>query len=492
MLKRLLVVLWGISAVICQAATVSPDWDAPRIRGARSAEAPTIEFSYQKEVRFKDGAVQTESGKVTLASDFIYVEAADARYLDDFALCRTMTWKATDTEFNNDSCFVSPAFRILELKNRRYLQSLLNMATGDKKSAQETKLASYWPEQELAVVDKTSLPLVQSQAGEQIVWSVEDEAVARLSNAGEPFSDAERKAIARYFARHVGLHPQILKAVLENGQIPHGIAIESNHANRRATETIRFSNVRRLTAQYPLPAHLKPAIVRMSEGNTVYASGLKSSLKAIAGTMESPKPGFDEALTQMQSAAASDQMEQALMWFFLITQQYTAELQPDSGRLAKIRALGPVLTKTIEGPKTTQFWQASNLAGSTEVSEGREAAAKYLAGAKQFDGLRFGTFRYVTFANLVRTSKGTDRWDKAIWGSMPSLKDCYWIHIAAYPFASNAFKDLGDHHYSNYEMDRAWQAWDLGRVVDPDWRSGAMASVGEYEARLRAQEPNFF
>jgi hypothetical protein len=172
MLKRLLVVLWGISAVICQAATVSPDWDAQRIRSARPASASAIEFSYQKEVRFKDGTVETENGKVTLASDFAYIEAAGARHLDDFALCRTMSWQASGTEFSNDSCFVSPAFRILELKNRRYLQLLLDAATGDKKSAQETKLASYWPEQELAVVDTTSIPLMRSQTGDQVVWSV--------------------------------------------------------------------------------------------------------------------------------------------------------------------------------------------------------------------------------------------------------------------------------------------------------------------------------
>ncbi|WKL55825.1 hypothetical protein Q1W73_08900 [Asticcacaulis sp. ZE23SCel15] len=492
MLKRLFVVLWGISAVICQAETVSPDWDAQRIRNARPASAEAIEFSYQKEIRFKDGTVETENGKVTLASDFTYTEAADARHLDDFSLCRTMSWKASGTEFNNDSCFVSPAFRILELKNRRYLQSLLDAATGDKKSAQEAKLASYWPEQELAVMDKTSLPLTRKRAADKTVWSVGNEEVATVSLGGQPFSDAERKAVARYFARHTGLHPQILKSVLESGQIPREMVMESHHANRRATETIRFSNVRRLTAQYPLPANLKPAIVRMSQGNTIYASGLKSSLKAVAGNAEPPKPGFDDALAQMQSAAAADQMEQALMWFFLITQQYTAELQPGSAGLAKIRALGPVLTKTIDGPKTGPFWQASNLAGSTEVSEGREAAAKYLAGAKHYDSLTFGTFRYVTFANLVLTSKDTDKWDKAIWASMPSLTDCYWTHIAAYPFASNAFKDLGDHYYGQYEMDKAWQAWDLGRAIDPDWTSGAMVSVGQYETQLREVAPNDF
>lgn len=427
-----------------------------------------------------------------LGSDFTYVEVLNSRHLEDFALCRTLNWTATGSEFNNDSCFVSPAFRALELTNRRYLQALLDKATGDKTSAQEARLAAYWPEQELAVVDKASIPLTSRMVADKTVWLVGNEVVATISLEGADFSNTERKTVTRFLARHIGLHPQILDSVITSGKIPREMVIETYKAFKRSTETFRFSDVRRIRAEYPLPANLKSSLVTRAEGNSVYASGLRQSLKAIAGNAEPPKPTFDEALAQMQSAVAADNMEAALMWFFLITQQYTAELQPDSEGLAKIRALGPVLTKTIEGPKTTTFWEASNLAGSTEVSEGREAAAKYLAGAKQYDSLTFGTFRYVTFANLVRTSRGIDKWDEAILGSMPSLADCCWTHIAAYPYASNAFKDLGDYYYSQYEMDKAWQAWDLGRAIDPHWSSTAMNSVGAYETQLRAASPNAF
>ncbi|MDF2901037.1 MAG: hypothetical protein K0Q62_1096, partial [Phenylobacterium sp.] len=70
--------------------------------------------------------------------------------------------------------------------------------------------------------------------------------------------------------------------------------------------------------------------------------------------------------------------------------------------------------------------------------------------------------------------------------------DNYWIHIAAYPWASNAFKDAGDAYFESFDTPDAWLAYDLGRAVDPEWRSGVMARVGVMEADLRARHPEFF
>jgi len=117
---------------------------------------------------------------------------------------------------------------------------------------------------------------------------------------------------------------------------------------------------------------------------------------------------------------------------------------------------------------------------------------RYLSNADNLDKIEFGTFRYVTFANLVRISGGTKKWDKAIFEKMPSLTDGYWKHIAAYPWASNAFKDLGDTWYVQFEAFRAWEAWDLGRAVDPDWPRGSMQSVTKLEQNIRSAMPDNF
>jgi hypothetical protein len=75
---------------------------------------------------------------------------------------------------------------------------------------------------------------------------------------------------------------------------------------------------------------------------------------------------------------------------------------------------------------------------------------------------------------------------------MPSLADCYWKHIAAYPWASPVFKDLGDYRYSRYEMPEAWEAWDLGRAIDPQSDLWMMREVGQLENKLRQAMPDNF
>ncbi len=104
----------------------------------------------------------------------------------------------------------------------------------------------------------------------------------------------------------------------------------------------------------------------------------------------------------------------------------------------------------------------------------------------------FATFREVTFANLVQG--GTDgRADPALVRLMPgSLPDHYWRHVAAYPWASNVYKDLGDTYLRANDTDDAWLAYDLGRAIDSDWKGGVMRQVVAIEDSLRRTEPDLF
>ena len=106
--------------------------------------------------------------------------------------------------------------------------------------------------------------------------------------------------------------------------------------------------------------------------------------------------------------------------------------------------------------------------------------------------LKFGTFRQVTYANLVSVSDAS-KWDPTIRAAMPARpQDSYWIHIAAYPWAGNAYGDLGDVLGRQYDVGEAWIAYDLGRAVDPHWRDGVLAAVARREADLKARAPDFY
>jgi len=147
----------------------------------------------------------------------------------------------------------------------------------------------------------------------------------------------------------------------------------------------------------------------------------------------------------------------------------------------------------MNDPAAAALWQTQDLAGNPRATGDRQGAARYLAGATALDRMPFGTFRYLTFANLVRVSPESSKWDPAILKLMPTpLVDNYWTHIAAYPWAANAYKDAGDAYFSNYDTPNAWLAYDLGRAVDKEWQSGPMATLAAFEQQLRSTQPDFF
>ena len=192
-------------------------------------------------------------------------------------------------------------------------------------------------------------------------------------------------------------------------------------------------------------------------------------------------------------SAAKTPLE-AMLLFSNLTQQYGAALMtPGPDREALVRKIGPILRRIKQDPEVQAYQRANELAGDPKAVGDREASAQWLASMGRLDALPFGTFRLVTYANLVRNSTGADKWGAAARLAMPEhLADNYWIHIATYPWASNAYKDVGDLHFSSFDTTSAWQAYDLGRAVDSDWRMGVMANVEGLEARVQAAAPDFF
>ncbi len=470
----------------------SPDWSSDQVLAARSI-SPTdaLIIDYKREITAAGVSSQVESGYITLADDFVEVASPAGHSLDDFALCRSLAWRDSSAEFANESCYAGPAVRLAELANRRMLRTVLEVAVKGSSKKMDDLSAPYWAEQELAAQETVSDPLVVLRKAQSTEWRLGSQVVVRTSGA-LAFSAAERKAVERYLARHVDLHPQVRQALLEAGDLPERLVIERHQLGRPSTEVITFANPRRRSVNYPLPSHLVSALVMRSQAKTSEGVGLRQALLAIAGTAKSPKPSLDELMDRIRTAVADGRSLEAFLQFLALSQQYGGELQGDSAKMEKLRRLSPSIKAAMAAPDVAEFNLASNLAGSTQPSSQREAAARYLAGADKLDKLPFGTFRYVTFANLIRTSSDADGWDKSIASHMPSLADCYWTHIAAYPWASPAFKDLGDFWYTQYDTARAWQAWDLGRAVDPGWRGGPMQAVADLESRTVQAVPGNF
>lgn len=143
-------------------------------------------------------------------------------------------------------------------------------------------------------------------------------------------------------------------------------------------------------------------------------------------------------------------------------------------------------------PEVAEFMAANDLAADPRATGDREAAARFLT-TEAMASAPFSSFRFVTYANLLSGAGNTRDWDPAIAQKMPKmLVDNYWLHVAAYPWASAAYKDVGDVYFRNFQPKEAWEAYDLGRAVDPNWARSPMKDVEAFELQLRAQEPDFF
>lgn len=224
----------------------------------------------------------------------------------------------------------------------------------------------------------------------------------------------------------------------------------------------------------------------------MFGRGVRQALAGIDGTTKLAKPTFDALLASMKDASSQARPSEVVLLFFAMTQQYGSKFSgPD--REAILTEVIPLFTKAKADRAAGMLWDINSLAGDQKAPGDREAAARFLANATELDRLPFGTFRYVTYANLFRMTPQAVKWDPAIRDAMPqNLVDNYWTHIAAYPWAGNVYKDLGDTYYAGYDPMNAWLAFDLGRAIDPDWRVGVLSGLAAYEDRLRLAEPDFF
>lgn len=504
-------VIWG-GDVIARIATssmpnafVSPDWGSERLRAERNVSAiDTTVIQCTRETRLQTGETSTTSGSIILASDFVFASIDGHNQLDDFSLGRTFTWRNGQDTIDNQSYFWQPAFRLIELSNRKILHDAVQVLRDNPEFPDQLN-DPFWAEQELGVQGKTSPRLVTSKDSDGVVWHLGDKAVGKASRKGFRLSGTESKSILRSFSRHFIFHPQIGAAIAASGALPERLELarfqpvphtaSSTAATNRlqeSTEIIKFLSVQRTRAAYPLPSGLAASISHEAQGSTAEARALKRAIDALSGLASPPRPSFQDIADQIRSACAANRALEAVLQMLMLTQQYGGTFQSDRKRQKLLQELMPSLRRQFQAPASAEFLHAIGLAGSRGEGSDREKAAYYLANADDLDTLPFGTFRYVTFANLACGTKDANKWPKAIFEKMPSPTDCHCVHIAAYPWASPAFKDLGDMYYSSFDMRKAWLWWDLGRAIDPDWRLNSMAEVGRFEEHLRKTIPDHF
>lgn len=479
----------ALVAASATSAAAHPLWSSDDVRAARPV-APVEALVV--DVRIDDTRDNAEpritQGVATLAPTFTYLDASQDRTLYDRAACVVLTWTAGAGVFDNQSCYASPAVRFIELQNRAQIRKLIPAPGADASKPGDP----FWDEAELGIGASAAKRISTQRKGDAVQYRLDGATVATVTASNFRMSPEEARRLSGFLANTAALHPAIRAGATAGGVLPATIELDvTPWDGTHHRQSITLSNPRRVTTEYPLPGGLASKIRRDAEaGNTALDKAVRRIAQVVDGTAKDHRPAVADLSSRLKDS--KDPLT-AMMLFMNLTQQYAAAFQPDAPGGSLMGDVGPVVRLALQDPATKRFMEASRLAGAPGDGTTREQAARYLASATQLDDLPFGTFRYVTYANLVRGTQDASGWDPAIASAMPrELVDNYWIHIAAYPWAANVYKDAGDTYLSGYDAPMAWLAYDLGRAVDPAWRDGPTRQVEQLEVHLREVAPDFF
>lgn len=483
-MRRFSVLIAALAALAAPlAAGAAPHWTSTQIRAARSVEAEdALVFRMEGQLARQD-KVQDDSSTVTLAPTFTHVVSGAQHTLYDHRLCLVLSWRAGGA-VESVNCHATLAFKVMELANRNALAPFTRLA-----SPALAGIEGEWAEVELGVQAKPRSVLKQKTAGGVIEHRLGKLVVHRVTPGSERLSQAEAERFGRFLALRGLVHPQARRQIVESALLPARIETDLSAGLPASRWAYTLSAPQRSPVAYPLPAGLPSALRQSVEtGTTARDKGVRRALAVLDGADPEVKP---ELRALMDGFKTDPSPLQAYLLFLNLTQQYSAEL--DGANNPLIAEAGDPIRRVLRDPATLRFHNIGGLAGDPQAKGDREAAARFLASWSDMDRLRFGTFRHVTYANLLRVSEGAAEWSADTRAGMPAqLTDNYWIHIAAYPWAGNAYKDLGDTHLQAYMTPDAWLAYDLGRAVDPAWRAGTLAQVAAMEAQLARDHPEFF
>jgi hypothetical protein len=483
----LIVLLAGCSPKAPVAAApppvLSPASPSDSLRAARPlTPTPAIAFDVERAEDGKHPSASRET--VVLTDSFAHLTEGSNHVLFDRQLCRMLIWHEGEPQFSSLNCHAVPVVRVLELSNRRVLAKAtakFSMPDADP----------YWPEAELGVSDRATKPLTRKVVGDTTEYRLGDEVVVTVTGSAGDLQPAEMKRIVYWLAQTTPLHPQVRRDLGAGSTLPKSLRIATTAGGPRHQMTLNISNLRRVEAAYPLPAGMWSDVLNAAPAASPRGQGIEQAVAAANGQSKIAKPSPADLAKAAQDDVAMGRMINAQFRLSQLFQQYGGRLmQPEEAKaLADVRTFARTV---LADPGAARLQEINRLAGDPDAPGDRQAAARQLT-SPELAGIPFGTFRFVTFANLMRAAKDSASWDPALFSVMHrDPADNYWTHIAAYPWASNAFADLGDYYLESWRATDAWLAFDLGRAIDPDWRLGVMSNVDGLEKKVRADNPDQF
>jgi tetratricopeptide (TPR) repeat protein len=364
---------------------------------------------------------------VTLGRKYLSVDSQGSRQIYDFERRRIYHLHLKDKTYDDVSLYSVLGFRAMELQNRLYIHSVLGgaqVASNTQPPALSEHLLSLTAPDENTVIET-------ADANGTTTYRWKDKDLLSVSDETRPLTDGYQADFWRYLRYTIGGHPKIYADLAKRTGIPAVLKTVQPEAGERHV-TLRLTGMTNPPdAPYSLDGFSRAAPKRQPF----------LTLQKIAGDAAARA---EAAKRDRDAATAAGKMLDAALAHFTY-----ALTTGDSGREWLMQMRDQVQADT----------DANALAASLSAKNAEEAekAIQTLSALRAKSQSPYAYLLDVFAANhQLALRHATD------------ARQLFLTALAANPYLTGAWFDLGKLYYSTFETEAAWACWDAARTLNPN------------------------
>jgi hypothetical protein len=393
---------------------------------------------------------------VVLNKDFFTQNNEKYRTIYDFEKKRIFTVDDQKKQYQDNSLYSDLGFRVYELKNRQFLGNVMQKA-GVAENPMSAALSEHLFSLEIKDV-KTGIE--EAKHDGDLTFSADGKTLMTISADGDAVSRDELSRFLRFVRCTYGGHPAILRRIAALGKIPGKITINRYNTATEITTLTLVSDQAGPDAPYSLTEFEEKPDSASAE------DALARTMQRIKKEQpELYRKQSDETLLSASKAFEKKQYLTSMLAYLEYTLQ-TGRPLPESFQArreaiqndASVREFFAVLT-----PNSKE--EAEKALPVYEKLRRKEKTKKHVL---------------MIFEANVRSSLGQE--DKA--------EKLFLRVLAQNPYITGVYKDLGDIYFNRYLTPKAWQCWDLGRRLAPEFKN--FKPIDEFEKKLVQEHPEYF
>ena len=447
---------------------VGPNASAASLIAARGAvQEPALEFVYKIE------GADPRTITVDLAQDFSVVQWGSMLSITDYALRRVITLDDPSHSFQNTSLYSAVESRHAEAFNRRMQRQMLGQA---KPADQGAMLAPFWIQSQLHVTaaeDGTPKTDRRADAGGTVHFLYEGEEVASYTPSTHALTKEECAQLAKFLYFDAAIHPVIINDIVASARLPQRLSFKTVVLNKFSKAVWTLQSAVPVKAAFPLLAGSK-VVPPKFDGAAAVIAGLIPSMQAAMAGQAPGRRSVEDYRAAIEAALAAKKPFQAVVLGLELSEQYGKQAA-GCAKPQGCPSLKDIVAAANGDPRTQILFKALG-DGSPQKSD----AIKALEAMKRNDLSN----PYVLDEFLADDLAQTDRIDDAL----PLFANA----IRGNPYLAGYYKDVGDLFRFQFQPDRAWFCYDVGRALPGGPRAPVIADINDYESELAKNYPQFF